>query len=334
LALAWTAVVTLVPAPTKVVGRRVRWGRRALVAVLVLVTRHPRWILTAVGVVSVAALPGVFALRFTSNPLDYFPPGAAVVRDFRALNTKLTGMLPFRVSVAGGCDAAARLADTPGVRKVVEVSEFDRSANRVYWCFADNDAVLDLMRAAPEWREWARERGCLVRWTGVAAQIAGVVDTITRVAVLSLPLMVLLAAVVVTLLSKNLLLALLSAWINALPVLCLILLTALARWPLGLPALMIGAIGIGMAIDDTIHVVRGLARGWSVRRTLLYCWQPCAGSTVVVAVCLALFACAPFRPTAQFGVLLSLGSLAALAGDLLALPAAWVVIRRASISRG
>jgi predicted exporter len=105
-------------------------------------------------------------------------------------------------------------------------------------------------------------------------------------------------------------------------------LAGMTRWPLGLPALMVGAIAVGMAIDDTIHVLQGLARGWSPRRTLVRCWRPCAGSTAVAAVCFALFALAPFRPTAQFGILLSAGSIAALAGDLLVLPAAWAWLVR------
>jgi predicted RND superfamily exporter protein len=56
-------------------------------------------------------------------------------------------------------------------------------------------------------------------------------------------------------------------------------------------------------------------------RSLVECWVPCVGSSVVVAACMAMFTVSPFRPTAQFGFLMSVGMLLALLSDFFLLPA-------------
>lgn len=84
---------------------------------------------------------------------------------------------------------------------------------------------------------------------------------------------------------------------------------------------MIGAIAVGMAIDDTVHLVRGLKRRPSIHAVVVECWRPCVGSSLVTAACMALFAFAPFRPTAQFGLMMSIAVIAALVSDFLVFPA-------------
>ena len=320
--LVWLAVVTLVRPPIARQKRRRHARLRIRNTLLSAVCRHPRKVIAVFAMLTFAALPAAFRVRFASDPLDYFPADAPIVRHFKTLDEHLTGMLPFQVTVSGNCDIAVMFAETPGVRKVIDVSAWVGSHDRVYWCLADNSAMPALEAAQHRWRQFADAHNCRLAWTGVAAQLARTATVIRRVALLSLPLMVLFAGVVIGLVTRSVRLALLSAWVNAIPALFLIVLAGVSRWPLDLPALMIGAIAIGMAIDDTIHVVRAVSRNESIRRTLLRCWRPCAGSTFVAASCLLLFALAPFRPTAQFGVLLALASLAALAGDLLLLPAA------------
>jgi hypothetical protein len=52
-------------------------------------------------------------------------------------------------------------------------------------------------------------------------------------------------------------------------------------------------------------------------KSLVECWVPCVGSSIVVAACMAMFMLSPFRPTAQFGFLMSAGMLLALLSDFL-----------------
>lgn len=322
LGLAWLAVVTLVRPADRAASRPRAWAHLGRVLAVVAVDRAPRTICAVAVLLSASAIPAATLLRFESDPLHYFPSDATVVRDFRVLDARLTGMLPFQLVVSGDCPLDAILADTPGIRKSLDVTEFVGGPERVYWCLADNDALSNLIAAQPSWQARAAACGSTITWTGVAAQLAGISRTVRRVALLSLPLMVLLAAIVTGVLTRSWRLALIGAWVNALPIFALVVLAAATRWPLGLPALMLGAIAVGMAMDDTIHMAGRLARGESPRRALVRCWRPCAGSTFVVAACLMLFAGSPFQPTAQFGLLLSFAAAVALAGDLLVLPAA------------
>ena len=322
LGLAWLAVVTLVPPPDgrpPRPGVLTRLGRRLSVG---MVEHRPGTICIAAVLLSIGAIPAAAFLRFETDPLRYFPSSAAIAGDFHTLDARLTGMLPFQLVVSGDCPVATILGDTPGIRKTLDISEFVDAPDRVYWCLAANDSLPALISARPAWEARAAECGSTVTWTGVAAQLAGVSRTVKRIAMFSLPLMVLLAAIVTGLLTRSWLFALLGAWVNALPIFALVVLAVVTGWPLGLPALMIGAIAVGMAIDDTIHIAAGLAHGDSLRRVLVRCWRPCAGSTFVAASCLLLFGAAPFRPTAQFGLLLSFAAVAALVADLLVLPAA------------
>ena len=320
--LAWLAVVTLVPAPPPGRTRRRRRPNVGLKWCVAAVERHRAVVLIAAIAVSLASVAAAPFLRFETDPLKYFPKNADLVEDFNVLNRRLTGMLPFQVVMSGQEDATRLLSETPGLRKVIDVSSFVGGKDRVYWCLADNDALPGLVAAQARWQTWAKRRGVRVEWRGVAAQIDAAGALVGRVAVVSLPVMALVAMAVIGLLTRDVTLALLSAWVNLLPVAALVVVAAAARWPLGLPAIMIGAIAVGVAIDDTVHVTRCFHGGLSLRRTLVRCWRPCAGSTMVTAACMAMFALAPFGPTAQFGILFALASLFALAGDLLVLPAA------------
>jgi hypothetical protein len=244
------------------------------------------------------------------------------VTDFAILNERLTGMLPFELRVDGNADPSAQVAASPGVRAVVDLSALDSASEGVLWCLADNDAVPALQAHARAWQAWGQARETRIEFGGVAAQLATVGRTVRRVAVLSLPCMALVAAISIWARTRRLSLALLSAWVNALPILALVILATALRLPLSIPALLIGAIGMGVAIDDTVHITAETIRRRSVRRALVRCAAPCLASSLVVCACMLLFTASDFAPTAQFGGLMAAAVAAAAAGDLLLLPAA------------
>jgi hypothetical protein len=267
---------------------------------------------------SIAAIP---SLRLETNPLGYFPSGARVTRDFSTIDERLTGTLPFQVTVNGPADPTKVLQDTSGVRKILNLSAIVPGDNPTYWGLARSDALPDLVAAQKTWQAWASANDVQLQWRGIAAQISATARILRRVAVITLPVMGLIAALAVLLLTGSFRMAMVAAWVNLLPICGLILVAAIAQISIGLPSLMIGAIAIGMSIDDTIHLVRAIRQRRSVRRGLMRCWRPCVGSSLVAASCLALFGLSPFGPTSQFGIMLAATAMFALATDMLLLPA-------------
>jgi len=244
-------------------------------------------------------------------------------------------MLPFEVTArgvdgaAGQADVAGMLVGTPGVRLVVDISLLDPAAGGTYLCFADGAGLDRLVSAQRGWQAWAKSRGLDLKWSGVASQLQAMSSGVTRVAATAVPGMVLLASLVVWLVGGcDWRLGLIGAWVNFFPVAALVVLLVLLGLPISLPSLMIGAIAVGAAVDDTLHIVQGLRRGGDVRRVLIGCWRPCVGSSLITAACMSVFVLSPFGPTHQFGVLMAATVIAALVGDMLLLPAAIVLMKR------
>ncbi|MCH7871505.1 MAG: hypothetical protein IID33_07375 [Planctomycetes bacterium] len=336
MALVWLAVVTLLPplvADERLSRPSKRWLETLLRCNLAAVDRHGKAIILAAVVIASASIVSVGRLRFETNPLAYFPPDSRIVHDFATIDARLTGTLPFQVTVTGSADPTEMLRSTPGVRKIISVSVVVPGSAATYWGLADGDALPHLIAAQSAWQAWAGENQVQLQWRGVAAQIHATGRILLRVAVITLPAMGLIAALAVGSVTRSFRMAVVGALINLLPVCGLILIAAAARLSLGLPALMIGAIAVGMSIDDTIHLVRAFKRRGSTTRGLIRCWRPCVGSTLVAASCMALFAISPFRPTQQFGTLLAATALVALVTDMLLLPVL-CSRRRASRLRG
>jgi predicted RND superfamily exporter protein len=282
---------------------------------------NARVVLAIAGALAVASLVACPFLGFENDPLNYFPANSPVVRGFSTLNARLTGMLPFQVCVDAKDDPAGMLARTPGVRKVIDTTRFLQGQGRTYWCLADNGSLPRLTAAQGDWAAWASKNATKLEWCGVAAQLAEAARLVRRVVIGSLPFMALVAGVVVGVAHRSVRLGAASIAVNLLPVLLLALPAAVFGWPLDLPSLMIGSILVGVAVDDTLHLLAARAARGSMRRALVECWVPCAGSSLVVAACLAMFAISPFRPTAQFGLLMSAGVVLALLSDMYLLPA-------------
>lgn len=333
LMLTWGCVMLLV-GQARLPSRRGRGQRRLsrflLRTVYVCAFGKPRIVVFTALLLTLLAGVCLPRLQLRRDPIGYFPENARVSRDYRELDRRLIGMLPFEVAVTGdagaigraGADAGEMLSRTPGVRLVVDISPIDPSHTKLYVGFADGDGLDDLVAAQGDWRRWADERNLSLQWAGVAAQLHAVAAGLVRVSATAFPAMVLMAAAIVWLIGgRDIRLAMIGAWVNLLPIVVLIPAVYLAGVPLSLPSLMIGAIAVGTAIDDTLHLVVGLSKGHSIRRVWLRCLRPCAGSSLVAAACMAMFVLSPFRPTAEFGALMAVAIIAALAGDMVLFPA-------------
>ncbi len=323
MVLVWLAVVTLLPAPARndrPSCQRKRWLEPLLRWNLAIVERHRKTIVLGGVCITVASVAAIPSLQFETNPLGYFPPDARITHDFATINARLTGTMPFQVTVTGSADPTEMLLATAGVRKVIDVSAIVPGNGTTYWGLAQSDALPDLVSAQETWQDWARANHVQLQWRGVAAQVNETGELLRRVAIITVPVMGLIAALSVGFLTRSFRMAIVAAWVNVLPICGLILIAAVARLSIGLPSLMIGAIAVGMAIDDTLHLVCAFDQRWGTTRGLIRCWRPCVGSTFVAASCMSLFAISPFLPTRQFGVLLAVTALFAIAVDMLLLP--------------
>jgi predicted RND superfamily exporter protein len=326
LVLVWLAVMTLVP---QAKTRRASGIHRTLRAANIrVVTRGRPWVLAGTFIFLAGVVGLATRVRFQTDPLNYFAADSRVVRDFKQLNQRLTGMLPFQITAQGPADPQPLLQATPGVRKVINIASFVDADEPVFWCLADNDALPRLAKAQRRWQHWASAHDTTLQWRGVAAQLHETGRLLLTIAAASLPAMAAVAGLAVALVVRRRRLIVAGILVNLAPVAGLVFVAGMLRWPVDLPSLMIGAISIGVAVDDTLHLARSYVRRGSPTRAMVACWRPCAGSSLVAAACMCVFALSPFGPTAQFGVLMAAAILFALAGDLILLP---VLLARARV---
>ncbi len=93
--------------------------------------------------------------------------------------------------------------------------------------------------------------------------------------------------------------------------------------------MMAASVGLGVAVDDTIHFItwfrRGLAQGLDRRGATNLAYQHCAmamvQTTIIAGLGMLMFAASTFTPTQRFGLLMVPLFAAALIGDLVLLPA-------------
>ncbi|MGD9057483.1 MAG: efflux RND transporter permease subunit [Desulfobacterales bacterium] len=91
---------------------------------------------------------------------------------------------------------------------------------------------------------------------------------------------------------------------------------------------LIASIAIGLAVDDTIHYLVRYNREFktdldekrAIRETLTRVGRPVTFTTVTICVGFSILIFSSFKPTAIFGVMMVITSLAALVGDLIVLP--------------
>jgi predicted RND superfamily exporter protein len=116
---------------------------------------------------------------------------------------------------------------------------------------------------------------------------------------------------------------------NVFPMILLFGLLGWTRRPLDIGSVMTASIALGMAIDGTLHFLTFFRRGRdaghtavdAVRQAFGHCAGAMALSTLVCGLGLLVFAASSFAPTSRFAWMLAVLLAAALAGDLVLLPA-------------
>lgn len=96
---------------------------------------------------------------------------------------------------------------------------------------------------------------------------------------------------------------------------------------LDVASLMTASVALGIAVDDTLHFLlwqRETNSDWeadSIESTMRYCGRAMLQTSAILGGSIILYAFCGFLPTVRFGILLSAMMFAALAGDLILLPA-------------
>lgn len=130
-------------------------------------------------------------------------------------------------------------------------------------------------------------------------------------------------------------LALVSLAPNLFPILVTFGAMGLLGIPLNSFNSMVASVAIGIAVDDTIHILVGYQRFRSrmplaeaLRETMAHTGAAVLSTSVVLACGFGILCLASFRPTAHFGFLTSVAIVSALVGDLFLLPGLLVLNER------
>ena len=95
---------------------------------------------------------------------------------------------------------------------------------------------------------------------------------------------------------------------------------------------MVAAVVLGLAVDNTFHIVHSVGPGTRSTRALLRGYdkvgEPATISSAGLTLGFLALAFSGFAPTTRFGTLCAVGALTALVADLFFLPVLWSVGRK------
>lgn len=159
---------------------------------------------------------------------------------------------------------------------------------------------------------------------------------------ISFTLAVCLVAVVMTLVLRSLSAGLLSMIPNVFPALATFGVMGWMDAVVDVGAMMTASIGLGIAVDDTLHFLTwyrrasndGASRQEAIRTAYRRCAAAMLYTTLIAGLALFVFFFSSFQPVSQFGLLLFMLLVAALVGDLLLLPALLATPLGAFFQRG
>ncbi len=116
---------------------------------------------------------------------------------------------------------------------------------------------------------------------------------------------------------------------NVLPAVGVLGALSLCGVELDVGSVMTASIALGVAVDDTLHLVLwyqrqrrlGVGAKKAVRSSILHCGSPILQTSIICGFGMAVLSLATFVPTMRFGSLIAMMLGVALIGDLMFLPA-------------
>lgn len=129
--------------------------------------------------------------------------------------------------------------------------------------------------------------------------------------------------------SKSLKVGILTLIVNAIPLTVILGVMPFLHIKLNTATAMIGAVAVGLIVDNTIHVLfrfresepsfKGSRK--AVEHVMSYCAQPMISSTLILMIGFSVTLMGSIKPTIEFGMLMVLITFAALISNLFVLPA-------------
>ena len=165
--------------------------------------------------------------------------------------------------------------------------------------------------------------------TGMLPLLADAHPALMRDLIVSFAASFILITITLSLGLRSLPLGLLSMLPNIFPIVVVFGIMGWIRPAIDPGTMMTASIGLGIAVDDTVHFLtwfrRGRAEGMlpraAVRNAYQHCGKAILRTTVICGAGLAVYGISSFAPAARFGILVSQLLAAAVIGDLVFLPA-------------
>lgn len=121
---------------------------------------------------------------------------------------------------------------------------------------------------------------------------------------------------------------------NLAPIVLIFIVMGIFNIWLDMATAMIASVAVGIAVDDTIHVFHGFIKrlkkgstaATAILRTTSHAGRAVMTTTIILAAQFMILLTSAFIPTSNFGMLTSIGLIAALLFDLLVLPAILILL--------
>jgi len=187
---------------------------------------------------------------------------------------------------------------------------------------------LRLLAALTEFTEQHLDRRLSFRTTGVIKLYATTVTTLVRSQLRSLAFSFLIITILMIIHMRSLKLGLLSMIPNIIPVLLTMGMMGLAGISLNVATVMISSIALGIAVDDTIHILNRYRRevridddiDAAIHRSLHSTGRAIIFTSVVIALGYSVIVLSNFAPNRYFGLLTAVTMISALIADLFLTP--------------
>ncbi len=203
------------------------------------------------------------------------------------------------------------------------------TANIVVRCNINDSTELNAFVASIRERLDAGRFGAtLYDLTGSSVLVAAAVDAITRTQILSLGSMAIILFIIVSILFVSFRCGLLTLISNLFPITIIFGLMGATGIPLNIGTCMVAAITLGIAIDDTLHLLVRYSRELKIhkdekkglRSSLLAEMPPILATSMALAGGFAVLSFSSFEPVRQFGLLSAAVIVLAITADLIITP--------------
>jgi predicted RND superfamily exporter protein len=172
-------------------------------------------------------------------------------------------------------------------------------------------------------------RGISVACTGIMPLVHAIQNTLLSDLFWSFLSACALILVVMMIVERGFFAGLVAMISNVFPMILMFGFLGWTQTPLDIGSVMTASIALGMAIDGTLHFLTfyrrsidsGLAPAAAVYAAFEHCAAAMTESTIVCALGILIFSLSSFAPTSRFSWMLAALMMAALAGDLVLLPA-------------